>query len=119
VFNGGICIQEFFEYLKKSEFMLPVCTKCNCSAWPPSSYCPQCRSKISLKKIDTTGTLLEFSRSHVRGKEGVFGLVEISGIRLVGSFGDYELKVGMKVKMTSCGLQSDGTAFYLFAPVDS
>jgi len=112
-------MQEFFEHLKKSEFMLPVCTFCNCRAWPPSSYCPQCRSKVSLIKIDTTGTLLEFSRSYVKGKEGVFGMVEMSGIRLVGSFGDHELKEGMKVKMTGCGLKGDGTAFYLFAPADS
>ncbi|HEX7031927.1 MAG TPA: hypothetical protein VF172_02905 [Nitrososphaera sp.] len=72
-----------------------------------------------MKKINTTGILLEFSRSHVKGKEGVFGLVEMSGIRLIGSFGDHELEEGMKVRMTSCGLKSDGTAFYFFAPVSS
>lgn len=112
-------MQEFFEHLEKGEFMMPVCTQCNGIAWPPSSHCPQCRSKVSLKKIKTTGILLEFSRSYVKGKEGVFGLVEMSGIRLVGSFGDHEMKEGMKVKMTSCGLKSDGTAFYFFAPDDS
>ncbi|HXG08065.1 MAG TPA: hypothetical protein VNI77_12155 [Nitrososphaera sp.] len=72
-----------------------------------------------MKRINTTGTLLEFSRSYVVGKEGVFGLVEMSGIKLIGSFKDHKLKEGMKVKMTGCGLKSDGTAFYLFAPVDS
>ncbi|MEW6604626.1 MAG: hypothetical protein AB1351_08060 [Thermoproteota archaeon] len=72
-----------------------------------------------LKKIKTAGTLLEFSRSHIKGKEGIFGLVEISGIRLVGSFGDHEMKEGMKVRMTRCGLKSDGIAFYFFEPAKS
>lgn len=112
-------MQEFFEHLKKGEFLVPICTLCNCKVWPPSGYCPQCRSKTSLKKIKTVGTLLEFSHSHVDGKEGIFGLVEISGIRLVGSFGYYEMEEGMKVRMTRCGLKSDGTAFYFFEPAKS
>jgi uncharacterized OB-fold protein len=112
-------LHEFFEHLRKGEFMLPVCTSCGSKAWPPSSYCPECRSKTSLKKIGRRGTLLEFSLSHVTGKEGVFGLVEISGIRLVGSFGDHKMKEGMKVRMTKCGLKSDGTAFYFFVPAKS
>ena len=69
-----------------------------------------------MKRMETTGTLLEFTRSHVKGKEGVFGLVEISDIRLVGSFSSAELKEGMKVKMTKCGIKLDGAVFYLFAP---
>jgi len=67
-----------------------------------------------LRKIETTGTLIEFTSSHVNGKEGVFGLVEMSGIKLVGSFADSHLKEGMKVEMTGCGIAPDGTAFYSF-----
>ena len=66
--------------------------------------------------IETTGILLEFTNSYVKGKEGIFGLVEISGIKLVGSFGLHHLREGMKVRMTECGIMPDGTAFYSFAP---
>jgi hypothetical protein len=60
--------------------------------------------------------LIELSRSHVRGKEEAFGLVEIAGMRLVASLGDQQLKEGMKVRMSRCGLDPDGTAFYFFEP---
>lgn len=99
--------------------MIPVCMSCGSKAWPPSSRCSHCLSKTMLKKMQTTGTLLEFSSSHIKGKEGVFGLVELSGIRLVGSFGDHQLIEGMKVRMARCGLGSDGTAFYFFVPAKS
>jgi uncharacterized OB-fold protein len=112
-------LQEFTKHLKKGEFRVPVCTSCGQKAWPPSSRCPRCLSKTSLKKMQATGTLLEFSRSHVKGKEGVFGIVEMSGIRLVGSFGDHQMAEGMKVRMTKCGLGPDGTAYYFFAPAKS
>lgn len=108
-------MQEFIELLKKGKFRMPVCTSCGSSAWPPSHRCPHCLSKTSLKKIQTTGTLIEFTRSHIKDKEGVFGLIEMSGIKLVGSFDDHQLKEGMKVRMTGCGVRPDGTAFYAFA----
>jgi uncharacterized OB-fold protein len=109
-------MQEFIKYLKKGEFRMPVCMSCGSKAWPPSHRCPCCLSKTSLRKIETTGTLVEYTSSHVKGREGVFGLVEMSGIKLVGSFEDQNLKEGMKVRMTDCGIRSDGTAFYSFAP---
>ena len=72
--------------------------------------------KTSLKPVRTTGTLIEFSRSHIRGMEGAFGVVDMAGIRLVASFEDQELKEGMQVRMSGCGIKPDGTAFYFFAP---
>lgn len=105
--------------MKKGRFMVPVCKSCASKVWPPSHHCPHCLSKTSLRKVETTGTLLEFSSSHVKGIEGNFGLVEMAGIRLVGSFEDHELKEGMKVRMTECGLGLDGSAFYHFVPSKS
>jgi len=67
-------------------------------------------------KIETNGILLEFTNSYVKGKEGIFGLVEISGIKLVGSFGPHRLREGMKVRMKECGIMPDGTTFYSFVP---
>ena len=95
---------------------MPTCISCGSKAWPPSHRCPRCLSKTSLKKIETTGILLEFANSHVKGKEGIFGLVEMSGIKLVGSFDTSLLKEGMKVRMKECRVGPDGAAFYHFTP---
>jgi uncharacterized OB-fold protein len=110
-------LQEFINHLKKGKFLVPTCTSCGRRAWPPSHRCPYCLSKTSLKKIGTTGILLEFTSSHVKGKEGVFGLVKMSDIKLVGSFDTQQLKEGTRVKMTKCGIKPDGTAFYSFTPM--
>lgn len=93
---------------------MPICTSCGNKAWPPSKRCPRCLCDTSPKKVETVGTLIELSRSHVRGKEGAFGLVKMAGIRLVASLGDPQLKEGMRVRMSRCGLDPDGTAFYFF-----
>jgi len=109
-------LREFIEHLKTGKFRVPKCMSCGSNAWPPSHCCPYCLSKTSLKKIETTGILLEFTSSHCKGKEGIFGLVEMSGIKLVGSFHTTHLKEGMKVRMKECGIGPDGTAFYFFTP---
>jgi hypothetical protein len=49
--------------------------------------------------------------------EGCYGLVEMSGIKLIGSFQSLELIEGLKVKMVSCGMRPDGTPFYFFEPI--
>lgn len=96
-------------------FKVPVCIRCRKKVWPPSSICPSCYSKTELKKIDRKGVLVEFATSHVRGHEGMFGIVEMDGFRLVGSFGKTKLVQGMQVRMVDCGVR-DGTPYYLFAP---
>lgn len=107
-------LQEFLESLKKGEFKIPVCTLCKSKAWPPSRHCPHCLHETALQKVETTGTLLEFTSSHIKGREGIFGIIEMSGIKIVGSFDSLQLKEGMKVKMSGCGVRPDGTAFYHF-----
>jgi uncharacterized OB-fold protein len=109
-------LEEFIDHLKKGEFRVPVCASCGTKAWPPSRRCQRCLRRTSLRKVKTTGTLIEFSNSYVKGNEGAFGLVEIAGIRLVASFGDQQLKEGMKVRMSRCGIKPDGAAFYYFTP---
>jgi hypothetical protein len=49
--------------------------------------------------------------------EGCYGLVEMSGIKLIGSFETLELREGLKVKMTRCGVRADGTPYYFFEPI--
>lgn len=92
-----------------------MCKSCGKKAWPPSSTCPACYSKTALKRVSTRGVLVEFATSHVRGHEGVFGIVQMDGFRLIGSFESADLKEGIPVCMVDCGMQ-DGTPYYLFAP---
>ena len=49
--------------------------------------------------------------------EGYYGLVEMSGIKLIGSFETLKLKEGLKVKMVRCGVSPDGIPYYLFEPI--
>ena len=111
-------MQEFLDSLKKGEFKIPVCASCKNAAWPPSSHCPRCLMPAPLKRVETTGTLVELANSRMPGKEGAFGIVIMScGIKLVGSF-DKELREGMKVRMDRCGV-ANGAAFYHFVPAKS
>jgi hypothetical protein len=41
----------------------------------------------------------------------------MSGIKLIGSFDNSEMKEGIKVKMVRCGVMPDGTPYYFFEPV--
>jgi hypothetical protein len=62
---------------------------------------------------------LEFTNSQVKDKQGVFGIIEMSGIRIVGSFeSSNQLREGMMVRMSGCGVRHDGTAFYNFVPAE-
>lgn len=110
-------LHDFIIELSKGKFKLPVCISCNFRVWPPSNYCPRCHSKTVLENIETSGTLIEYTRSFLTGREGVYGVVDMSGIRLIATFDTSELVEGQKVNMIKCGVTSDGTAFYLFRPV--
>jgi hypothetical protein len=68
-----------------------------------------------MEKVDAVGTLLEFSCSRLNGEIEFFGIVELSDIRIIGSFNDTELHEGMKVKMIDCGVNPDGKIFYHFS----
>ena len=110
-------MQEFIDSLKRGEFRLPVCTSCEAKIWPPSYYCSMCLSNTSLQIINTDGTLLYFTISYLKGMEGCYGLVEMAGIKLIGSFDTLELKDGVQVKMVRCGLKPNGTPYYIFEPI--
>ena len=60
------------------------------------------------------GVLEELATSHVSGHEGAFGIVKMDGFRVVGSL-DGQLHKGEKVRMTECGVGSDGSPFYRFS----
>ncbi|MGI0038782.1 MAG: Zn-ribbon domain-containing OB-fold protein [Nitrososphaera sp.] len=109
---------EFLANLEKGVFVVPVCMSCLKKAWPPSARCPSCLSKTRFTKVATIGTLVEFAASHVKDREGVFGIVEMDGFRLVGSIGGANLKEGMEVGMSKCGIGPDGTPYYHFQPAE-
>jgi len=109
---------EFLTSLKKGVFVVPVCTSCRKKAWPPSARCPSCLSRTRAAKVATAGILVEFAASHVKNREGTFGIVEMDGFRLVGSIEGTNLKEGMDVKMSKCGVGSDGAPYYHFQPAE-
>jgi hypothetical protein len=61
--------------------------------------------------------LVYFTQSYLKGMEGCYGLVEMSGIKLIGSFDTLGLREGSKVKMVRCGVRPDGAPYYFFEPI--
>ena len=110
-------LKDFIEKLNTGKFEVPRCNSCNTKVWPPCHYCPQCHSGTALEAIETIGTLLEFTNSSIGAIQGTFGLVDMSGIKLLGSFNTSDLREGQKVKMVRCGINSDGATFYSFEPL--
>ena len=43
-------------------FSIPECTVCKKIIWPPAEFCSYCLGKVSLKKGDFQGKIIEFSR---------------------------------------------------------
>jgi uncharacterized OB-fold protein len=114
-----IHMQEFLDLLKAGKFCVPVCTSCGFKAWPPSKDCPKCLSVTTLQEAGRIGSLVEFSQSYVRTREGKFGIIDMGGFLLVGGLRSERLAVGMKLKMYSCGLRDDGSPYYDFEPVQA
>jgi hypothetical protein len=61
--------------------------------------------------------LVHFTQSYLKGMEGCYGLVEMSGIKLIGSFDTPDLREGLRVKMVRCGVRPDGAPYYFFEPI--
>lgn len=103
----------FFETeLKKGIFMIPECLKCNDVVWPPSDYCSHCFGKISWRKSDGVGTILEFSKS----KDVFFCLVEFENkIRILGTIENKSNppEINKKVKIQYCKMDGKNYNFTL------
>jgi uncharacterized OB-fold protein len=110
-------LKDFLDYLTKGEFRISFCNPCNKKIWPPSYFCSDCFARTELKKFHTVGTVLEFTTSHVKNCIGTFGIVDMGGIRIIGFILGESLYKGMQVRMTSCGITQDGSAYYDFEPV--
>ena len=67
-----------------------------------------------MSKLESRGRLIEQSFSHIdRTKK--LGLVEISGIRIIGILSDGNLNPGSAVKLAKCGLDKDNSPYYEFS----
>jgi uncharacterized OB-fold protein len=95
--------------------MTPFCNSCNKKIWPPSYFCSICFEITDLKKFQTAGTVIEFTTSHVKNR-GTFAVVDLDGIRVIGSILGEMLYEGMRVTMTKCGVTQDGSTYYDFEP---
>jgi uncharacterized OB-fold protein len=108
-------VKEFLDLLRKGKFRIPVCLKCDSKVWPPANICSNCYSgKIRMSKLESKGQLIEHSSSHIGSTEKL-GLIEISGIRIIGVLSEENLKPGSIVKLTKCGLDKNDTPYYEFS----
>ena len=72
-------------------------------------------------KTDCKGRVIEFSTSHNKNNasETTYGLIEISGVRLIGSIVGKEITTNNSVLLRSCGLNERQNAFYEFLIMES
>ena len=108
-------VKEFLDSLRKGKFRIPICLNCDSKIWPPANICSNCYSgKIRMSKLDPRGRLIEHSLSHIDSTEKL-GVVEISGIRIIGILSEGNLNPGSAVKLTKCGLDKDNSPYYEFS----
>ncbi len=69
-----------------------------------------------MSKVESRGRLIEHSFSHIDSRKKL-GLVEISGIRILGILSAGNLNPGNVVKLAKCGLDKDNSPYYEFSAV--
>ena len=67
-------------------------------------------------KADSKGRIIEFSKYHNKNNpsELTYGLIEISGVRLIGSIVGKGIKANNSILLRRCGLTESKNAFYEF-----
>ena len=96
----------FESELSKGEFCIPQCNICKEIVWPPMKFCSNCFGKVSLKKGDFEGKIIEFSQ-----EKDYFCVVEFKDkIRIVARTLQ-KPKIGQLVKISKCGIK-DGDYFF-------
>lgn len=115
-------MKDFFYYLKKGELRIPTCNVCHRKIWPPTYFCNTCyRSDIEMIKVDPKGKILEYAKSYHNelNVEKMFALIEIGGIRLIGSVIGSGVSVNNSVHLERCGFKNNVYPFYEFRIVDN
>ena len=108
-------MKEFLDLLSRGKFRIPICDNCHTKIWPPSNICNNCYSKrIRMSKLNRKGRLIEHSESFI-GKNKNLGLVEMSGIRIIGVLSEEGLNPGSAVKLKKCGVDKNNLPYYEFS----
>lgn len=110
-------MKDFFYYLQRGQLRIPTCFNCHQKVWPPNQFCSQCFSRrIDMVKADSKGRIIEFSKSRNKNNpsELTYGLIEISGVRLIGSIVGKGIEANSSVLLQRCGLTESKNAFYEF-----
>lgn len=109
--------REFWEGLKRRQFLVTKCHKCGEVFFPPRSHCPQCLGNdLEWVELSGEGTLYSWTEVNFAGPQFdtpfLLGLVDLPrGIgriaaRIVGAE-SYQLKIGMPVKITYIDVHKD------------
>jgi hypothetical protein len=68
-----------------------------------------------MSKLEMRGKLIEYSSSFI-GNSKKIGLVEMSGIRIIGILSEGDVNPGSAVKLIKCGLDKDNSPYFEFSP---
>ena len=99
----------FESELLQGKFCIPTCTVCKKINWPPTEFCNNCFSHVSLKKGDFEGKIIEFSRQN----EEYFCLVEFENtIRVMAKTLEIP-EIGQTVKISKCGILNGNYFFHV------
>jgi uncharacterized OB-fold protein len=111
-----ITARRFSYFARLGEFKVTVCLRCHRTIWPSSSFCYNCYSRTSFKKLDAYGVIEEVSVSLIGGSREAYGLVKIGDIRVIGSL-PANATSGEVVKMVECGINEEGCFFCRFESI--
>lgn len=67
-----------------------------------------------MSKMGRRGQLIEHSSSFMENSKKL-GLVEMSGIRIIGILSEGNMNPGSEVKLTKCGLDKDNSPYFEFS----
>ena len=107
-------MNRFVAELKKGNFVVSNCTKCNHIVWPPSELCNQCFSQVNWKQISMKGKLLEFSKKD----DSFFGIGEFEeNIRIMGKIKSNSKipKIGDAIKLANFEIRNNQQQFSMEA----
>jgi uncharacterized OB-fold protein len=99
--------ETIFKKFKDGIFINTFCPHCKKQNWPPSNNCRDCFKKTIFKKIENKGILLEMSYSHIPKQENFFGIGYFSGIRILGTIVNKNLKVNDSIAIHNIKIIND------------
>ena len=99
----------FESELENGNFCIPECINCKNIVWPPTDFCTKCFGKISLKRGDFEGKIVEFSKKD----NDFFCVVEFSEkIRIMAKMIQTP-NIGDSVKISKCGIENGNYFFHV------